>query len=67
MPQSAMKKLKEDEVKLLASFVDLLDKMLALDPTKRPTPKVSPIEVRRRRRLMISRQDMLNHPFVRSN
>ncbi|KAM0753955.1 kinase-like protein [Meredithblackwellia eburnea MCA 4105] len=39
MPTSAMKKLKDDEVKLLGNFVDLLDKMLNLDPTKRPTPK----------------------------
>lgn len=35
-----MKKLKEDELKLLTQFVDLLDKMLALDPAKRPSPKV---------------------------
>lgn len=32
-------KLKEDELKSLTSFVDLLDKCLALDPTKRITPK----------------------------
>lgn len=32
-------KLKEDELKVLLSFVDLLDKCLTLDPTKRITPK----------------------------
>ncbi|KAL8293237.1 hypothetical protein RQP46_000931 [Phenoliferia psychrophenolica] len=39
MSPSAMKKLKEDEVKLVGHFIDLLDKMLSLDPAKRPTPK----------------------------
>jgi len=32
-------KLKEDELKVLLAFVDLLDKCLALDPAKRITPK----------------------------
>ena len=32
-------KLKDEENKLLMSFVDLLDKCLVLDPTKRITPK----------------------------
>ncbi|CDO71940.1 hypothetical protein BN946_scf184940.g87 [Trametes cinnabarina] len=32
-------KLKDEESKLLMSFVDLLDKCLALDPSKRITPK----------------------------
>ncbi|OSD02162.1 kinase-like protein [Trametes coccinea BRFM310] len=32
-------KLKDEESKLLISFVDLLDKCLALDPSKRITPK----------------------------
>lgn len=41
MPAAAMKKLKDDEQKMLGHFVDLLDKMLSLDPTKRPSPKVS--------------------------
>ncbi|KIP04572.1 hypothetical protein PHLGIDRAFT_109354 [Phlebiopsis gigantea 11061_1 CR5-6] len=36
-PASA--KLKDDEAKVLTSFVDLLDKCLALDPAKRLTPK----------------------------
>ncbi len=36
---SASAKLKDDESKLLTSFVDLLDKCLALDPAKRITPK----------------------------
>ena len=31
--------LKEDERKMLLSFVDLLDKCLALDPARRITPK----------------------------
>ncbi|KAM0792048.1 hypothetical protein ACM66B_004756 [Microbotryomycetes sp. NB124-2] len=39
MPASAMKRLRDDEVKVLGQFVDLLDKMLSLDPSKRPTPK----------------------------
>ncbi|EMD34269.1 hypothetical protein CERSUDRAFT_86383 [Gelatoporia subvermispora B] len=38
MPPSSVK-MKDDEAKLLASFVDLLDKCLALDPAKRITPK----------------------------
>ena len=32
-------KLQDEESKLLVSFVDLLDKCLALDPAKRITPK----------------------------
>jgi len=39
LPTSMAKQLKEDELKLLTNFVDLLDKMLALEPSKRPTPK----------------------------
>jgi serine/threonine-protein kinase PRP4 len=31
--------MKEDERKLLTSFVDLLDRCLALDPARRITPK----------------------------
>lgn len=38
MPPSLVK-LKDDESKLLVSFVDLLDKCLVLDPAKRMTPK----------------------------
>jgi len=38
MPHSSVK-LKDEEAKLLTSFVDLLDKCLALDPAKRITPK----------------------------
>lgn len=41
MPPTAIKKLKEDEVRILGQFVDLLDKMLSLEPSKRPSPKVS--------------------------
>lgn len=37
MPSSA--KLKDDEAKTITSFIDLLDKCLALDPAKRITPK----------------------------
>ncbi|KAG6840045.1 hypothetical protein C0991_009391 [Blastosporella zonata] len=36
-PASA--KLKDDENKLIVSFIDLLDKCLALDPTRRITPR----------------------------
>ena len=36
---SSSDQLKEDERKLLLSFVDLLDKCLALDPARRITPK----------------------------
>ncbi|KAI0373110.1 kinase-like protein [Pilatotrama ljubarskyi] len=38
LPSSSVK-LKDEESKLLVSFVDLLDKCLALDPSKRITPK----------------------------
>jgi len=38
MPPTSIK-LKDDEGKLLTSFIDLLDKCLALDPAKRITPK----------------------------
>jgi len=31
--------MKDDEMKLLTSFIDLLDKCLALDPARRITPK----------------------------
>lgn len=31
--------MKDDELKLLLSFVDLLDKCLMLDPSKRITPR----------------------------
>ncbi|CAL1703133.1 unnamed protein product [Somion occarium] len=37
MPSSS--KLKDDEAKTLTAFIDLLDKCLALDPSKRITPK----------------------------
>ena len=36
---SSPSKLSDDEAKSLLSFVDLLDKCLALDPSKRLTPK----------------------------
>ncbi|GAA6026739.1 hypothetical protein JCM8097_005826 [Rhodosporidiobolus ruineniae] len=39
MPPGVTRKLKDDEVRLLANFVDLLDKMLSLEPGRRPTPK----------------------------
>jgi serine/threonine-protein kinase PRP4 len=38
MPPTSVK-LKDDENKLLVSFIDLLDKCLALDPARRITPK----------------------------
>ncbi|KZT11177.1 kinase-like protein [Laetiporus sulphureus 93-53] len=38
MPPASVK-LKDDEAKMLTSFIDLLDKCLALDPAKRITPK----------------------------
>lgn len=38
MPPSSVK-LKDDETKLLASFIDLLEKCLTLDPARRTTPK----------------------------
>jgi serine/threonine-protein kinase PRP4 len=38
MPPSS-EKMKEDERKLLMSFVDLLDRCLVLDPARRITPK----------------------------
>lgn len=36
-PASA--KLKDDETKMVLAFIDLLDKCLALDPTRRLTPR----------------------------
>jgi serine/threonine-protein kinase PRP4 len=39
MPLAIVKKLPEDEVKLLNNFVNLLDRALELDPSKRLTPK----------------------------
>ncbi|GAA5837748.1 hypothetical protein JCM9279_006850 [Rhodotorula babjevae] len=39
MPPGVARKLKEDDARLLTSFVDLLDKMLSLEPARRPTPK----------------------------
>jgi serine/threonine-protein kinase PRP4 len=38
MPPASVK-LKDDESKLLLSFVDLLDKCLSLDPARRITPR----------------------------
>ncbi|KDQ18713.1 hypothetical protein BOTBODRAFT_52647 [Botryobasidium botryosum FD-172 SS1] len=38
MPASGAK-MKDDELKLIISFIDLLDKCLALDPARRMTPK----------------------------
>ncbi|KAF8437507.1 kinase-like domain-containing protein [Boletus edulis BED1] len=38
MPPSSVK-MKDDEMKLLLSFIDLLDKCLALDPSRRLMPK----------------------------
>lgn len=39
MPPAIIKKLPEDEAKLLSNFVNLLDRALELDPGKRLTPK----------------------------
>lgn len=41
MPAGTTRKLKDDEIRLLGNFVDLLEKMLSLEPQKRPLPKVS--------------------------
>lgn len=38
MPPASVK-MKDDEMKLLTSFIDLLDKCMALDPARRVTPK----------------------------
>lgn len=38
MPPSSFK-LGDEEMKLVASFIDLLDKCLTLDPTRRITPR----------------------------
>lgn len=40
MPAGLTRRLKEDEARLLGQFVDLLDKMLSLEPARRPSPKV---------------------------
>lgn len=39
MPTAVVKKLPEEEVKLLTNFVNLLERALELDPSKRLTPK----------------------------
>ncbi|BGP53647.1 U4/U6 small nuclear ribonucleoprotein prp4 [Rhodotorula sphaerocarpa] len=39
MPPGVTRRLKEDEARLLANFVDLLEKMLSLEPGRRPSPK----------------------------
>lgn len=39
MPPSLLKKMTEEEGKLLGHFVNLLDRALELDPAKRLTPK----------------------------
>ncbi|KZT19178.1 kinase-like protein [Neolentinus lepideus HHB14362 ss-1] len=39
MPSTSAAKLKDDENRLLTSFVDLLDRCLMLDPARRITPK----------------------------
>lgn len=39
MPAAATKKMQPEELKLLTSFVDLLERALELDPLKRLTPK----------------------------
>ena len=36
---AAHAKLKDDELKMITSFIDLLDKCMTLDPAKRITPK----------------------------
>lgn len=38
MPPASVK-LKDDELKLVMSFIDLLDKCLSLDPARRISPK----------------------------
>ncbi|GAA5868684.1 hypothetical protein JCM1840_004356 [Sporobolomyces johnsonii] len=39
MPPGVTRKLKDDEARLLGHFVDLLDRMLSLEPSKRPNPR----------------------------
>lgn len=40
MPSAlAQSRMKDDELKFLTSFIDLIDRCLALDPAKRITPK----------------------------
>ncbi|GAA5883642.1 hypothetical protein JCM3774_005990 [Rhodotorula dairenensis] len=39
MPSGVLRTLKDDEARLLTHFVDLLEKMLSLEPARRPTPK----------------------------
>ncbi|GAA6061605.1 hypothetical protein JCM10212_000913 [Sporobolomyces blumeae] len=39
MPPGVARQLKDDDARLLTHFVDLLDKMLHLEPSKRPSPK----------------------------
>lgn len=46
MPSGVTRTMKDDEVRLLTHFVDLLDKMLNLEPLKRPLPKVGRVYCR---------------------
>lgn len=38
-PSSVQVKMKEEELKMLSSFIDLLDKCLQLDPVRRISPR----------------------------
>lgn len=67
MPPATIKKLPEEEVKLLTNFVNLLDRALELDPSKRLTPKealsVSHFMILPLRRILTT--PLPQHPFLR--
>lgn len=71
MPGGVLRRLKEDEARLLTNFVDLLEKMLSLEPAKRPTPKVSSsppspaVCFGKADDRCAHVQELLNHPFIR--
>lgn len=73
MPPGVARKLKEDDARLLTSFVDLLDKMLSLEPARRPTPKVRRVvhppressRVGLQQLTLLHLQELLMHPFIR--
>jgi serine/threonine-protein kinase PRP4 len=65
MQPAQTKRLPEDDLRLLQSFVDLLNRSLELDPSKRITPKEA-LMVRCNASRQTKRSDRpTQHPFLR--